>query len=110
MEDLASHGYIVLAIEHAEQLAERQALTRGGDTGKQRARKELERQLAGASAQERATLAPAYYDGADSTNRIVIERSADTSFVLDNACTVLAAIPGLRPDSVDTSAAHLVGF
>ena len=58
MEELASHGYTVLAIEHAEQLAERQALTRVGDAGKQRARKELERQLAGASAQERARLAP----------------------------------------------------
>ena len=110
MEDLASHGHTVLAIEHANQLAERQALTRGGDAGKRRARKELERQLAGASAQERARLAPEYYDGAASTNRIVIERSADTSFVMDNASTVMAAIPGLRPDSVDTSTAHLVGF
>jgi dienelactone hydrolase len=110
MEDLASHGYTVLAIEHADQLAERQALTRGGDAGKQRARKALERQLAGASAQERARLAPEYYDGAASTNRIVIERSADTSFVMDNASSVVAAIPGLRPDSVDMSSAHLVGF
>ncbi len=86
------------------------ALTRGGDAGKRRAREELERQLKVASAQERATLAPQYDDGADNTNRIVIERSADTSFVMDNASTALAAIPGLRPDSVDTSAAHLVGF
>ena len=29
---------------------------------------------------------------------------------MDNASKALAAIPGLRPDSVDTSAAHLVGL
>jgi dienelactone hydrolase len=110
MEELASHGCTVLAIEHAEQLAERQALTRGGDAGTQRARKELERRLAVASAEDRARLAPEYYNGATSTNRIVIERSADTSFVLDHASTVLAAVPGLQPDSVNTSAADLVGF
>ena len=110
MEELASHGYTVLAIQHADQLAERQALTRGGDAGKRRAREELERQLKVASPQERAKLAPQYYDGADNTNRIVIERAADTSFVMDNASKALAAIPGLRPDSVDTSAAHLVGL
>ena len=110
MEELASHGYTVLAIEHADQLAERRALTRGGNAGKRPAREELERKLRVASPQERATLAPQYFHGADTTNRIVIARSADTSFVMDNASAVLAAIPGLRPDSVDTSAAHLVGL
>ena len=110
MEELASHGYTVLAIQHADQVAERRALTRAGGASKRPAREELERRLKVASAQERAKLAPQYYDGADNTNRIVIERSADTSFVMDNASTTLAAIPGLRPDSVDTSAAHLVGF
>ena len=29
---------------------------------------------------------------------------------MDNASKALAAIPGLRPDAVDTSAAHLVGL
>jgi dienelactone hydrolase len=110
MEELASQGYTVLAIQHADQLAERRALTRGGGPGTRRARKELERQLTVASVQERAKLAPQYYDGADNTNRIVIERSADTAFVMDNASTALAGIPGLQPESVDASAAHLVGF
>jgi dienelactone hydrolase len=110
MEELASQGFTVLSIQHADQLVERDALTRGRESGKGHAREKLERQLKLASPQERAKLAPRYYDGADNTNRIVIERSADTSFVLDNASKVLAAIPGLRPDSVDISAAHLVGF
>ena len=86
------------------------ALTRAGGVSKQPAREGLERRLKVASAQERAKLAPQYYDGADNTNRMVIERSANTSFVMDNVGPTLAAIPGLRPDSVDTSAAHLVGF
>lgn len=110
MEELASHGYTVLAIEHADQLAERRALARGGSGGKRPAREELERKLRVASAHERAKLAPQYFAGADTTNRIVIARSADTSFVMDNASAALAAIPGLRPDSVDTSAPHLVGL
>ena len=108
MEELASHGYTVLAIQHAEQTAERRALTRGGGAGKRSAREEFERRLKVASAQERAMLAPQYYESADNTNRIVFERSADTSFVMDDAR--YGAVPGLRPDSVDTSAAHLVGF
>ena len=110
MEELASQGYTVLAIQHADQLAERRALTRGGDAGKRGARKSSSGSLKSLQRRRGPGWGRSTYEGAGNTNRIVIERSADTSFVMDNASTALAAIPGLRPDSVDTSAAHLVGF
>src|SRR5690606_20754025 len=44
------------------------------------------------------------------TARIAVERAADTSFVLDRAPEVLAAVPRIAPGSIDTSGAHLIGF
>lgn len=110
MEELASHGYAVIAIQHAEQLLELRSLNRSQSATERSRRDALERQLKAASAQERSALGPRYYDGAENTGRIAIERAADTSFVLTHAHEVLAAIPGWTMRSVDTSAAHLVGF
>ena len=41
---------------------------------------------------------------------MVVERAADTSFVLSHIANVVAKIPSLRTNAIDTSAAHLVGF
>jgi pimeloyl-ACP methyl ester carboxylesterase len=59
---------------------------------------------------ERARLAVEYYAASPNTNRIVVERSADTSFVLEHVGAVLEQIPGRDLGSIDTSSAHLVGF
>ena len=110
MEELASHGYTALAVQHLDQLVELRALNGNQSADERRVRAERERQLRAASAQEKAELALQYYADARNTNRIVTERSADTSFVIANAAEVLASIPGLQQHSIDTSAAHLVGF
>lgn len=110
MEELASYGCIVIAIQHTEQLAEFRALGGRRTDTERRRRKALERRLSTALPHEKAALAPEYYDAADTTRRIVLERSADTSFVIANLGAVLGRIPGLAPDSADTSGVHLAGF
>jgi dienelactone hydrolase len=110
MEELASHGFAVVAIQHADQLAELRALQSGRPAQDRRARSDLERRLRTASPRERAELGPKSYAEAVGTGRIVGGRSADTSFVLTHASEVLGAIPGCNERSVDASKAHLVGF
>lgn len=110
MEELASHGYTVVAIQHADQLAELRALQSRQSAEARRARADLERRLVAASPRERAELGPEYYAEAIDTGRIVRERAADTSFVLTHVREILAAIPGCSESSVDVSSAHLVGF
>ena len=110
MQELASHGCTVAALQHAEQLAEFQALRRAEPAEKKQADAELARRLKGATKDERAKLAVEYYEASTSTNRVVVARAADTSFVLDRIAELLAAIPGVRASSIDASSAHLVGF
>lgn len=110
MEELASHGYTVISVQHREQLEEFRALGRSQATAEKTAAADLARQISGADAAGKAALAAAYYEASGNTNRIVRERAADTSCVLDRVCEVMAAIPG-RPASLPgTEAAHLVGF
>lgn len=110
MQELASHGCTVVAIKHAEQLAELQALRRAESTEKRKTDAELGRRLASAAKADRAKLAVSYYEASTSTNRVVVERAADTSLVLDRLDAVLATIPGVRMHAVDASCAHLIGF
>lgn len=110
MEELASHGYTVAAVQHVDQLAELRALQSPRSAEQRRARADLERRLIAASPRERAELAPKQYAEAVNTGRIVRERAADTSFVLAHVREILAAIPGLDERSVDASKAHLVGY
>src|SRR5688572_11712300 len=94
MQELASHGSTVVAIQHAEQLAELTALRRAEPAEKKQADAELARQLEHAPKAKRAQLAVAYYRASTSTNRLVVERAVDTSYVLDRLERVVAAIPG----------------
>lgn len=110
MEDLASHGCIVISIQHAEQLAEMKALSQAQSTTKKKADRALELQLKNAPNAKRADLAVGYYRASTNTNRVVIERSLDTSFALDQIEYALSQIPELTTDTVDVSAAHLIGF
>jgi len=110
MQDLASHGHTVVAIQHAEQLAEFNALMRAEPAEKKKADAELAQRLKAATEAERPRLAVEYYTASTSTNRLVVERAADTSFVLVQIDDVVAKIPSLRKNAIDTSSAHLVGF
>jgi dienelactone hydrolase len=110
MQELASHGCTVVAIQHAEQLAEFRALSRAEPDEKKKADAEFARRLKEASRIERAELAVEYYRAATKTNALVVERAADMSFVLNHIDDVVAKIPSLRANAIDTSSAHLVGF
>ena len=95
MQELASHGYTVVAIQHAEQLAEYKALSRGDTPEKKKADAELAQRLKEASGAERQKLAVEYFQASTNTNRVVVERAADTSFVLSHIANVVAKIPSL---------------
>ena len=110
MQELASHGFTAVAVQHAEQLAELTALRKAESPDKKQADAELKRQLESAPHAKRSQLAVAYYRASTSTNRLVVERAVDTSYVLDRLDTVVAGIPGVRSQAIDTSSAHLVGF
>jgi dienelactone hydrolase len=110
MQELASHGCTVVAIQHAEQLAEYQALNRAEPAEKKKADADLVQRLKDSTKAARPKLAVEYYKASTSTNRLVVERATDTSFVLDRIAEIVAAIPDARASSIDTSSAHLVGF
>ena len=110
MEELASHGQTVVSIQHAEQLSELRALSGAQSAEKKKADANLQQRLRSAAPSERAKLALEYYQASSNTNRIVIERSIDTSFVLDRLEDVLAQIPGLPARSIEKSSVDLIGF
>jgi predicted dienelactone hydrolase len=110
MEELASHGQTVISIQHAEQLVELRALNEAQSAEKKKADAKLGQRLRSAPRSERAKLALEYYRASTNTNRIVVERSIDTSFVLDHLENVLAQIPGLQTHSIERPSAYLVGF
>ncbi len=110
MEELASNGQTVVSIQHAEQLLELKALSGAQSAEKKKADAHLMQQIKNASPPGRAKLAFEYYQASVNTNRIVIERSIDTSFVLDHIEDVLARIPGWEARSIERSSARLVGF
>jgi dienelactone hydrolase len=110
MQELASHGFAVVAIQHAEQLAEFRALSRAESAEKKTVDAELAQRLKAATKTERPKLAVEYYNASTNTNRVVVERAADTSFVLNRIEDVVAKIPGVRTNAIDTSSARLIGF
>src|SRR5690606_31139592 len=110
MEHLASRGHLVIAIRHVEQLAELRGSNRGRTEDERRRDAEWEGRLRAASRDEKAALAAEYYARSSRTNRIVIERSLDTSFVLDHVAELLRHVPGLDGDPLADRPIHLVGF
>ena len=110
MEDLASHGYVVLAIEHAEQMQELQTLNRTRSREQRKQDAVLVRQLKQASRNERSSLAPGYYRASPISSRIVIERARDTSFVLRRVQQIMQAIPGIASAAVDSENVCLIGY
>jgi dienelactone hydrolase len=110
MEQLAGQGHVVIAVQHLEQLAEFQALSRAQAQSVKLESKRMERGLVQATPAERARLAVKYYESATNTNRIVVERAVDTVFVLDRLREVLAHVPGFISGQAAVSSVHLVGF
>jgi dienelactone hydrolase len=109
VEELASHGFTVISIQHVEQLLELRALAGGESQEKKRSDAKLAAALRHASPTDRAKLAPAVYRASTNTNRIVVERARDTAFVLDNVDSVLEQIPGAS-NRIDADSVQLVGF
>lgn len=109
MQELASRGHVVIAIEHRDQLPEWQALTRQQPSGQKRVAQQLMVQLRGADAAQRALLAKELYAASPNTRRLVVERAQDTRLVLDKLTSALARVPG-RPCRPADGTAHLVGY
>ncbi len=109
-EELASHGFTVVAIQHAEQMLELKALNAAQSEAKKRADAALTVALRKAEGEARAKLAVEYYAASTNTNRIVVERAVDTSYVLDRVGEIGAQIPGSGAAAIDANAALLVGF
>ncbi len=109
-QELASRGFIVVAIEHQDQLAEFQALNRQQSRPDKRLGRDLAARIRQADTSERARLARQLYAASANTNPIVLERARDTRFVLDRFRSVLATIPGGSTRVDDASSVHLVGY
>jgi dienelactone hydrolase len=109
-EELASHGCTVVSLQHAEQLAEFRELEARQSAAKKRSAATLAAALRKATGEARARLAVEYYVASENTGRIVVERAADTSFVLDRVHELIARIPGAPAPAIGTARPHLAGF
>lgn len=109
-EALASHGLLVLGIEHVEQLAEWRLLTREQSTDRRKRAHATAARLKKATPIERAEMAPDYYKSAETTNRIVTARAADVTFALRHIDGVVERIPGFGETKPDTDHTAIIGF
>jgi predicted dienelactone hydrolase len=110
MQELASRGQVVIAIEHEEQLLELQALNSEQPRNDKERARVLNSKLRRANPAERAALARTLYENSTTTDRIVLERARDAQFALDHLASVLEAIPGGAAGPVDSPPVHLVGY
>jgi|WetSurMetagenome_2_1015567.scaffolds.fasta_scaffold26931_2 hypothetical protein len=95
MEQLASHGFVVLSIRHRDQVAEH-ATVQAGVSAEERAddRKILSRLRKASSREERALVSLELFRNSTGLSAIVRRRAEDTSYVLDHLDEVLARLPG----------------
>lgn len=110
MEELASQGFLVVAVEHREQRAEWLALERSQPPAQRRMARELQGQIARADADARGALAQRYYEACTNTNAVARERAVDASWVLDRLASLLEAIPGRYPAAAPASPVVAAGF
>lgn len=95
MEHLASHGYVVISLQHKDQLAELRALQRAQHEDEKREQVRLERKIKTATVEERAALWKEYFQIASNTNRIASARAVDIEFAIGKLETLLEAVPGI---------------
>jgi dienelactone hydrolase len=109
MQELASRGHVVIAIEHVDQLLEWQTLNHRQPPAEKRLAQQLTSQVRRAAGAERARLARALSAASSSTRRIVVERAEDTRLVLDTLASTLGTIPG-HVRGPTAAGAHRVGY
>ena len=110
MEDLASHGFIVIALQHAAQMMELRALQGRQPKPERQRQAQIQKQILGAAGRERADLSRQYYHSASNTNQIVAARSLDTRYVLDQITEILLAVPGIQATGPGTDSIGMVGY
>ena len=95
MEHLASRGYMVIALQHVEQLAEFRELqkTQRQDEREEQAR--LQRKIKASSVSERPGLSNEYFRIASNTNRIVAGRCADVEYAVATLERIMQSIRGI---------------
>ncbi|HEY8519706.1 MAG TPA: hypothetical protein VIN61_06475 [Gammaproteobacteria bacterium] len=95
MEHLASRGYVVISLQHEDQLAELRALQRAQPKSERSEHASLQRKILSAPKEERAALWKEYFRVASNTNQIVAARSGDVEYAVAGLESLLAAIPGI---------------
>jgi len=105
MEHLASRGYVVIALQHVEQLAEFRELQKTQRQDEKQEQASLQRKIKAASVSERPELSNEYFRIATNTNRIVAGRCADVEYAVSELERIAQSIPGID----DISAASPVG-
>jgi dienelactone hydrolase len=104
MEHLASHGFVVISIQHLDQLAELRALQSSQTKEVKEEQARIEREIKSTQRDKRPELWRKYFRTASITNRIVSGRSADIQHAASEIGTVLNKVPG-----IGDSTARIVG-
>ena len=93
MEHLASHGFVVVSIQHLHQLTELRALQASQSKAMKAEQSRIERKIKSSLRDRRAELSREYFRIASNTNRIVAARSADIGFVVSEMQAAMKKIP-----------------
>jgi len=110
MEHLASHGAIVLALQHIDQHTEFQSLQKKQSDTVRKEQAALQQRIEQASGRERAEYSLEYFKIASNTNSIVAERARDTQFAVNNLEKILAEISGLSFNTVNADNIGMIGL
>ena len=107
MEHLASRGYLVIALQHVEQLAEFRELQKTQPQGEKQEQAKLQRKLKASSVSERPGLSNEYFRIASNTNRIVAGRCADANYAVSALERIMRGIPGVDAFSASAPVAAI---
>lgn len=110
MENLASHGYIVIAIQHVDQLNEFRTLQSRQPAEQRQRHARMQKQLQQATGKERAVLSREYYLAAANTNQIAAARAMDTLYVVNKLDELLSLVPGMNSSRFRTARVGLIGL
>jgi len=99
MEHLASRGYVVIALQHVEQLAEFRELQKTQRQDEKQEQASLQRKIKASSVAERPRLSTEYFRIASNTNRIVAGRCADVEYAVSSLDLIMHGIRGIDGSS-----------
>lgn len=99
-EHLVSHGHLLIAVQHLDQLQEFRELESKLSTEEKERNKLLVKKLQSDEIVERQEAAVDFYENAINTNAITSARASDSQFVIDNLDSLLdcECFPQRRPD------------